>query len=413
MSTPSVRRSGRSGVMRPHDVRAANASAVLRLLLADGPLPRALISRELGLTQGAVTRIVAELTEQGLVREGERVSASAPGRPRVPVEIVSDARFTIGIHIGVEIVHGALIDLHGEAVDSRRVPHLGTVEDVIETCARMITELGASSPHLILGVGAISGGWVEPNTGYIRRHEILGWNDVDLAGALARRTGYPILIEANSRAHALADVIFGDARGHRSFAHIFVGHVVEASLVLDGDVHSGPEGLGGSLANWILDDGDGNAVPARHLISDGQLIARARSLQLVPEVTSFDDLLNAARSGSPHHDKVKALLDERAHRVGRLIAAVVDLVGLSLVIISSGVIALDGAIEEVRRGLDEGRRGLPIPELRTETNSSGILTRAAAAVVMSATLLDGLEKRDDQPANRIDTPALTRSRSGA
>lgn len=397
MSTPPVRRTGRNGVMRPHDVRAANASAVLRLLLADGPLPRALISRELGLTQGAVTRIVADLTEQGLVREGERVSASAPGRPRVPVEIVPDARLSIGIHIGVEIVHAALIDLHGDEVHTRRASHDGTVECVVDSCARMITELGASAQDPILGVGAISGGWVEPSTGYIRRHEILDWSEVDLAGALARRTGYPVLIEANSRAHALADVIFGDARGHRDFAHIFVGHVVEASLVLDGNVHSGPDGLGGSLESWTMDDGSGNAIPAWKVVGDGQLIARARAQRLLSDNATFDDLVDAARSGGQAHVDAKALLDERAYRVGRLVAALVDLVGLSLVIVSSGVIALDGAIEEVRRGLKDARRGLPIPELRTEANTSGILTRAAAAVVMSATLLDAFDRRDDQP----------------
>lgn len=138
-----------------------------------------------------------------------------------------------------------------------------------------------------------------------------------------------------------------------------------------------------------MDDGSGNAIPAWKIVGDGHLIARARAQRLLPDNATFDDLVDAARSGGDKQASARALLDERAYRVGRLIAALVDLVGLSLVIVSSGVIALDGAIDEVRRGLDDARRGLPVPELRTEANSSGILTRAAAAVVMSATLLDG------------------------
>lgn len=390
---------GNNGVIRPHDVRGANASAILRLLVAEGPLSRSVISRELGLTQGAVTRIVAELSEHGLVREGERVSVTSPGRPRVPIDIAPDARLSVGIHIGVQTITAALTDLRGVEVVSRRVPHDGAVERVLEQCAQLTFDLAEEAQAPVLGVGAISGGWVEPRTGLIRRHKILNWNEVDLAGTLARRTGLPVFVEASSRAHALADLVFGEARGHRSFAHIFVGHVVEASLVLDGHVHSGPDGLGGSLENWIMDNGRGGAAPAWKVVGDGQLIQRAHAQRILPANSSFDDLVAAAHAGGRVEAKARALFDERAFNVGRLIANITDFVGLSLVIVSSGVITLDGAIEEVRRGLLHERAGMPVPELRTEANSSGILTRAAAAVVMAATVLSGTDTRDNRPAS--------------
>lgn len=378
-----------SGIMRPNNVREANASAVLRLLLRDGPVPRAEISQKLGLTQGPVTRIVAELAELGLVREGEPLSGRTRGRPRVPVELAPESRLSIGVHIGVRFINAALMDLRGAEIQTMQARHDGSVDGVVNDCARLVLALSSLADKPPLGVGVIIGGWVEPTRGRVRRHQLLDWRDVDLAELLSQKTGMEILVESSIRAHALADLIFGDARGHSSFAHIFVGHVVEASLVLDGRVHTSPEGIGGSLENWTLEGEDGRAAPAWEVIGDGTLTAKAREEGLISPAATFEDLVAVAECKSAAGRRAVEILNQRAFRVGKLIGAVTDLLGLGLVIISSGAIAQYGAIEHVQRGLEAARRGLPYPELRTVVNSGDILLRAAYSVVLNATLLSG------------------------
>lgn len=385
------RLSGTNGVMRPNNIREANAAAIMKLLLLDGPLPRAEMSHMLGLTQGTVTRIVAELAEQGLVKEGERQNGPARGRPRVPVDVVPTARFSIGVHIGVKVVHAALTDLRGEVVTNLRASHDGTVAGVINDCARLICELREISTMTPLGVGVIIGGWVEPAEGRVRRHHMLNWHDVDLASCLSERTGMDVLVESSARAHALADLIFGDAKGHSSFAHIFVGHVIEASLVLENRMHVGPEGFGGSLENWTMDDGSGRCAPAGTVIGDGALVAQGRTLGLIAGDGTFEDLVATAEVATTDGLRAREILNDRAFRVGALIGEITDLLGLSLVILSSGVIAQRGAIDHVQRGLDAVRPGLPSPELRAEANSAAILTRAATSVVLASTVLAAQE----------------------
>lgn len=374
-------------VLRPNEVRGANVSAILRLLIENGPMPRAQMSDALGLTAGAVTRIIAELTEQGLVMEGERISVSSPGRPRVPIDIIPSARLSIGVHIGVTFVHAALIDLRGDEVVGRRLAHDGSVESVIEICDSLIQELLRQADAPVLGVGVIAGGWIEPSTGILRRHDELNWHDVALRDELSSRTGSRVHVETSARAHALADIVFGEASGHSNFTHVFVGHVVEAAVVLDGHVHTGINGRGGSLGNWIVDDGSGTVSPASKVLSDTALVVRARAIGIIDDGATFEDLVDVANRNGPRSAEAVELLRERAHRVGMLISAMTDLIGPSLVIVSSGAATLPSSLEDVRGGMAAASSGLPLPELRTEANTGQVLTRAAASLVFAATVL--------------------------
>ncbi|WP_439289610.1 ROK family transcriptional regulator [Microbacterium sp. A84] len=373
-------------VLRPTEVRGTNSSVILRLLIENGPMPRAEISTILGLSQGAVTRIVADLAEQGLVEEGASVSANSPGRPRVPVGIIAESRLSVGVHIGVHFIHAALTNLGGEAVESRRIAHDGTPENVIALCAELIDKLRALATAPLLGIGVISGGWVEPETGIIHRHGLLNWRDVPLRAELTRRTGVDVLVETSARAHAVADILYGNAHGHADFAHVFIGHVVEASLVVGGRVHAGPHGLGGALASWVVDDGTGRVSTAGKVVSDGAVIAKAEASGLVPAGSSFEDVLALATESTPESDAATALLHERAYRSGQLTAALTDLVGISLLIFSSGVVSLESSIDHIRAGIEHARPGLPVPEIRTEANLGATLTRAASSVVLTTVL---------------------------
>lgn len=373
-------------ILRHGEVRSTNAAAVFRLLLADGRSPRSHIARELGLSQGAVTRIVAELESAGLVAESERLPNTKRGRPRVPVRVVPESRMIIGLHVGFHLVHAALTDLHGRPLHSRRSEHDGSVEDVLDKCAEHIAYLSTQATSPLLGIGVITGGRVDPGAGIVRRHDVLDWDDVSLGAMLAERTRSEVLVETSARAHSLADMLYGKARGHQNFAHIFVGHVVEAALVLDGRVHVGPSGLGGSLERWVMDDGTGRALTARDLVGDGAVIARAQRSGILPPNAVFEDVVDLSQSGTTGAEQATALLHARARDVGTLTAALTDLVDISLVIFSSGVVTLDSSVEHIRAGLLGARRGLPVPEIRIEANSGETLTRAAAAVVLESTL---------------------------
>ena len=102
-------------------LRRSNLALVLRSLREGGPRSRARLATELGLTRSAVSKLVAELAERGLVRIGD-VERGSVGRPGTSVSLDGRAVCGIGAEINVHHVSTLALDLAGEVVAEHRQP---------------------------------------------------------------------------------------------------------------------------------------------------------------------------------------------------------------------------------------------------------------------------------------------------
>src|SRR5262245_36977720 len=84
-------------VLRPQQVRTVNSAVVLRLLLRFKRLSRADIARHSGLSEGTISRIVAELIKHSLVVE-LGAENSTGGRPATHLQL-SDVPVAAGVEI--------------------------------------------------------------------------------------------------------------------------------------------------------------------------------------------------------------------------------------------------------------------------------------------------------------------------
>ncbi|MCX6620936.1 MAG: winged helix-turn-helix domain-containing protein, partial [Acidobacteria bacterium] len=81
--------SARTRVVRPTQVRELNSAVVLQLLRRHERLSRAELSRFSGLSEGTVSRIIAELLERRLVVE-DGAENSTGGRPATRLQLSPD-----------------------------------------------------------------------------------------------------------------------------------------------------------------------------------------------------------------------------------------------------------------------------------------------------------------------------------
>ncbi|GAA3884166.1 ROK family transcriptional regulator [Saccharothrix violaceirubra] len=325
-------------------------------MLDNGPVARSTIARLTGLSAAAVTRQYAELADLGLLREvaEPRVPRATVGRPHVPVDIDIDRFVCYGLHIAYTHVTLALVDLRGRVLRQECVPHEGTSPEAVlggvlrrfplfrERCADGRTPLG---------FGVATGGRVDPERGVVVRHSQLDWRDVPVRDAL-RPLGLPVHVENHTRALARAERLFGDHGDRSSLVHLFVGNVVDASIVTGGSVHQGPGSAAGELAHLRLDGSTAECPCGRRgclqaTVSDRAVAERAVRAGLIPE-PSLPTLIDLAIAGDPR--AVDLLLD-RARHVGRAAGLLLDLINPEvLVLTEAGSIVLpDECLAEVRR----------------------------------------------------------------
>lgn len=86
------------------DLRTANRGLVLRLLRDHGPLPRAELARRCGLSATTMTKVVADLIDEGYLAEGDSETPSRVGRPGTAVALVPGSGWAVGVQVGTGTV---------------------------------------------------------------------------------------------------------------------------------------------------------------------------------------------------------------------------------------------------------------------------------------------------------------------
>ncbi|QKW10412.1 ROK family transcriptional regulator [Streptomyces sp. NA04227] len=338
--------------------RETNAASVLRTVLDHGPVARSGIARLSGLSPAAVSRQCTELARLGLVREvPSLVAPGGVGRPQIPVDLHTGQREgprVAGVHIGVPQSTFCLTDLRGRVLARHTFPHegIGSAALPAEVGRALAAFLAAHAPggDRLLGVGAAIGGWVDPESGTVVRHDALGWHHQPLGAELRRHTGLPVRIDNHARAVAQSELLFGRPAARRSLLHLFVGNVVDAALAIAEVVHSGPGAGAGEVAHLpVLDSGVacacGRTGCLEATVSDTRLGRRAAERGIVPE-PSAALLVDAAEAGDPRADE---LLRERAREVGRATGLLLDVFNPDLVVITEQSSLLDPVyLEEIR-----------------------------------------------------------------
>ncbi|MBD0670254.1 ROK family transcriptional regulator [Streptomyces sp. CBMA156] len=357
MTTSTAPRSG-------DDRRDANAAAVLRTVLDHGPIARSRVAALTGLSASAVSRQTVDLVRLGLLHERPEPAGPgtrAPGRPQLPLDLDPDRLAVAGLHIGLPFTTVALLDLRGRVLVRKEVPNHGRtgpglLRPLLARLPRLLDRLRGD--RTVVGLGAVTGGSVDPQRGLIIRHDPLEWRDLPLSALLADATALPVQVDNHARALTLAEILFGHPAARRSMVQLFVGHVVDAALAVAGTVHLGPPSVTGDLGHLpvsgTVTDPDADSRERCHCGRLGCLSVAASDTTLFAAaaaagITAGPDraqLAAAVRRGDPAAGR---LVRNRALIIGRALALLADVVNPDLVVLTEHFTALDPAHLDVVR----------------------------------------------------------------
>ena len=197
----------------------------------DGPLSRAAITAAVGLSPAAVTFVTAELIAEGLLVEREAL-LGASGRRPVPLDIDYSSKLSIGLKVMVERVIGVITDLATRVVAETQLALPDSrPETVVKISARVAERLLSQAKvnrSRVIGIGLTLAGQVDAEHGICRQMQRFGWRDVPIAAMLADVVSVPVWVDNDANAFAVAQHLFGHARGLQSIAAIALGRGVGA-----------------------------------------------------------------------------------------------------------------------------------------------------------------------------------------
>ncbi|RUR03646.1 ROK family transcriptional regulator [Labedella endophytica] len=246
---------------RGHNLLAVgdyNQAVILDLIRrATAGLSRVEIAVETGLSAQTVSNVARRLLDAGLVREAGKLRAG-PGKPRTLLQLEASSRYAVGVHLDPTVVTFAVLDLAGAVVADHRIPTPSaadpdTVISVMAEEIRALLERESVSTDHVLGVGIAAPGPLDSTQGILLDPPLLeGWKHVSLREALADATGFPVVLEKDVTAAAVAELWVDSGTDRDNFAFLYYGTGLGIGLVVNHDVLRGASDNAGDMGHLMV-----------------------------------------------------------------------------------------------------------------------------------------------------------------
>jgi predicted NBD/HSP70 family sugar kinase len=374
-------------------VRQRNLARVLRLVHVDGPMSRASLTESTGLNRSTVADLVAELVRQSLVEERAPDPSRRVGRPS-PVVAIDPRVLAIAVNPEVDALTIAAVGLDRSIVLRERIEmdQLLTPDETADLVAGRIAvwRSGPLAHARVLGVGLAVPGLVRTADGIVRNAPHLGWTDAPLRDLVAAATGLPTAIGNDANLGAVAEHLFGAARGIDDVVYLNGGASgIGGGLIVNGMPVAGAGGYAGEFGQ----NRPGIATEADRRARGGVLedeVSRARLLEAVGLAGADEPTLAGALAASASPSVATELARQR-RILATALANAVNVLNPSVIVLG-GFLATIAALDPA--GLDAAVRSQAMPanaeglDIRTAVLAEDRLLIGAAEVAFAELLRD-------------------------
>ncbi|MFI6273004.1 ROK family transcriptional regulator [Micromonospora zamorensis] len=248
-------------------LRGYNQARVMALGRTVRTFERSTVVEATGLTPQAVSKVIARLSADGLIRPAG-VRRTGIGKPAVVYELVPDSRYAIGAHVARRTLRLVLVDLAGTVHHSAVSPLPGdfTPEQLLDALAAGIDAMAGSTDirGRLTGVGIGMIGPLDHAHGLVRdAHGLRHWHDVPLREIAEKHLGLPVHLDKDVTAGITAEAwrhgaTFGDA------ALIMIESGIGGGFWLGGTAHRGAHTNAGEFGHTVVDLNGPRCVCGRH-----------------------------------------------------------------------------------------------------------------------------------------------------
>lgn len=348
-------------------MKQRNQKLVLNLIRREN-YSRADIAAAIRLTKPAVSAIVDELMEQGIVYD---VPAENPGYGRPPhwLRISPKACYCIGVDITRRSVSVGIINAVGDVLCEQTFP-VGEVEETLRHASDIMQEqidAQGIDRERILGIGITTPGPMDKvKQTILQPTNFPGWHHAKVGELLTSMTGWRVWMDNIANAWALSETYFGTARNLHNFLTLTVDSGVGSGIIIDDKIFDGVNEIGHTS---IYHNG-----PLCECGQHGCLELYAR----------MPDLLKGTGYQSWHEVVKKddhALICKEAEYLSSAIVSVANLFRLEMVVLASDIGRDPHPIAEIIQNMVSERRPkmARLPVCATEIHSA-VLCAATLAL---------------------------------
>ena len=226
--------------------------------------------------------------------------------------------------------------------------------EILDEFHQQIAELFREFPkEQLVRIGISCGGPLDSKKGIIYSPPNLpGWNNVPIVEIFSKKYGVPVALQNDANACALAEWLMGAGKGTQNMIFLTFGTGMGSGLVLNGQLYSGTNDLGGEVGHIRLAKkgpvGFGKAGSFEGFCSGGGIAQLAKTIVLeklkkgetvafCPNLEKANDLTakTIAMAASEGDTTANEIIRISAEYLGRGLAVLIDIINPECIIIGS------------------------------------------------------------------------------
>ncbi len=231
--------------------RRFSQRSVMEAIVQAGPISRASIAKQTGLSKQTISEIVRLLEQEGWVEETGRTSGHV-GRSAVTYELVVDAAFIVAVDLGGTKVRVAITDLAGQILVEETMPTGmqggdALVKAIAALALQAEAKRGISRAKIRLAVIGVPGAPDHRTGRVLLAPNIRGFDAMDVAAAFESAFGVDVLIENDVNLAVLGEHWQGRGQGVDNLAYVALGTGIGGGLIVGGQLVKGAGNAAGEL----------------------------------------------------------------------------------------------------------------------------------------------------------------------
>jgi predicted NBD/HSP70 family sugar kinase len=384
--------------------RKFSQRAVMEAIIQNGPISRASISKQTGLSKQTISEIVRQLELDDWVRETGRTSGHV-GRTAVTYELVPDAAYIAAVDLGGTKIRLAIADLAcqvfaEEVVATDRRGGQFVVDQIADLCAQAASHLNIPRERIRMAVIGAPGA-PDAKTGRILlAPNIAGFDTMNVAAAFEKALGIDVILENDVNLAVLGENWLGQGQGIDNLAFIAVGTGIGGGLMVGGQLVRGAMNAAGELG--FLPFGADPFDPESLRMGAFERVTASIGIMghyaaASGETATVPAIFERAAVGDIH---ASATLDETAKYLARGISAIAAIANPEKVIMGGSIGLRPELIERIRTFLPTC---FPYP-VDIEASQLGARAAIVGAAAIGLSHLHNALFGADAPDSRMSLP---------
>lgn len=239
-------------------IRDMNTTLVTKIIIEKGPISRASIAKELGLTKATISAIVQNLLDRHLVEEIGTANIPS-GRKPVLLKFCYDCGYAVSVDVSAAHISVLTAHLGGGNCSLIQYPTKNKRETILAELIRCIESQMQHIPKSSYGVVGITLGM----HGITNHNEVLftpysPYSQIDFVNELEKHFNIPVLVENEANLSILGEYIFHYPVNNMVGISVHSG--IGLGIMINGELYHGFNGYAGEFGHSIIEV-DGRPCP--------------------------------------------------------------------------------------------------------------------------------------------------------